>query len=227
VACADEETVTLIEAYGARRYAPQDALCSERCQQAMAWYEWDTSIAAGFFELLRHFENALGHAMAAQLAAGFGQADWWNAQTLNLTHAGNAMIDKAVERIGFTRHTAPVGRLVNELMLGYWVSLLSNGLDYDNRLWRPMLRHAFPEYRGSRSALHTDLRYLLTLRNKIAHQAPIGSRHLSADHASIHRIVGYLGQEQVKWMERYDRVLALLVLKPQGCPNRTPQRPGC
>ncbi|MBS2963957.1 hypothetical protein KGA66_12950 [Actinocrinis puniceicyclus] len=211
--------IALIEAMGARRYAPLGQLCSGSCQRAMVWYAWDAAVAAGFFELLRHFENALGRAMSARLAAGFARADWWNAQTLDLTYTGNAMIEKAAERIGRTRGTAPVGSFANELMLGFWVSLLSRGSDYDNRLWRPMLRHAFPEYRGSRAALHQDLAYLVTLRNKIAHHAPIGSRHLPADHESIHRIVGYLGQLQVKWLERHDRVPALLALRPGRCPN--------
>jgi hypothetical protein len=226
MSCADEEMVALMEAQGARRYTPQGALCSEYCRQAMVWYEWDTTVAAGFFKLLRHLENALGNAMSSQLAQGFARTDWWNAQTLRLTYAGNQMIDRAARRIGCTRDDAPADRLVTELTLGFWVSLLSRGEDYDNTLWRFMLRHAFPEYHGERGALHENLKYLVTFRNKIAHQAPIGSRDLVADHTSIHRTVGHLGQGQAKWLEGRDRVPALLVLKPERCPNAMPPRPG-
>jgi hypothetical protein len=74
------------------------------------------------------------------------------------------------------------------------------------------------------SGFHDDLDYLRTFRNRIMHHVPIGSRHLSADHASIYRITGYLAPDFAKWVQVDDRVPELLAQRPAPCPHRVPRQ---
>jgi hypothetical protein len=127
---------------------------------------------------------------------------------------------EAADRVRAGGRTLKPGEVVYEMTFGFWVSLLSRGNDYENRLWRPHLRHAFPEYRGNRERLRQDLDYLRTLRNQIMHHRPIGSRHLAADCASIYRVIGYVSPDLTKWLPAMDRVPMLLAARPGPCPQR-------
>ena len=67
------------------------------------------------------------------------------------------------------------GRVIAELPLGFWSSLLGN--DYNRRLWQPCLRTAF-DGPVRRTHLHAELNDLRLLRNRIAHHEPIHGRDL-------------------------------------------------
>jgi hypothetical protein len=221
MACApDEEVNALIRRVNATRYAPAGMLCGANCQNALTWYQWDAQMSGAFYELLKHLENTLSLAMSSRLAVGFGQVDWWNAPGIDLHHAAEQMALEAADRVRAGGRTLKPGEVVYEMTFGFWVSLLSRGNDYENRLWRPHLRHAFPEYRGNRERLRQDLDYLRTLRNQIMHHRPIGSRHLAADCASIYRVIGYVSPDLTKWLPAMDRVPMLLAARPGPCPQR-------
>jgi hypothetical protein len=68
-------------------------------------------------------------------------------------------------------------------------------------LWRPCLFRAFPHTRGSRTQVHQPLDYLRTFRNRIAHHAPIFTRHLEADYASILAVAGWICPKTRDWIE--------------------------
>ena len=102
-----------------------------------------------------------------------------------------------------------------ELSFGFWTGLLGRGNAYEHRLWIPALRHAFPNYRGSRTHLHGVAESLRLLRNRIAHHEPVFDRHLAADHASILKLAGYLDDDVRGWIDSQSRVSEVLSRRGQ------------
>jgi hypothetical protein len=216
------------EALKADLFAPQGALCSTGCHRALHWYEWETQVAGAFFELLRHLERTLARAVARELTEHFGRGNWWDDPRIRLHYVARQKIDDLVYDRSGNRRNLTTEDVQRELTMGFWVALLGRGNDYETRLWRPALRHAFPGYRGTRADVHRTLDYLRTFRNRVAHLEPIGSRDLEADRRSIYRVLGYLSADVAQWAIKADRVEGIIVARPQQCTPRVPhQRDGC
>lgn len=107
--------------------------------------------------------------------------------------------------------------ILEDLSLGFWVSLLGSGNQYESRLWRPTLHLAFPGYHGLRKPLHRDFDHVRTFRNRIAHHKPIFYRHLAADHDTIFRLAGYISPVLPTWMAFNDRVPQVLACQSDVC----------
>jgi hypothetical protein len=106
-----------------------------------------------------------------------------------------------------------------EVTLGFWVTLLGSGCDYETQLWRPMAA-GFPGYQGPRLPLWRRLDHLRKLRNKVAHQEPIGHRRLEKDRESILTAVGYVSPAVARRMDAADTTLPdLLDNRPGACPR--------
>jgi hypothetical protein len=54
---------------------------------------------------------------------------------------------------------------------------------------------------------------LRILRNRIAHHSPIYRRDLSADHARILRLLGYVSWDYAGWVLAHDRVPLVLAAR--------------
>ncbi|MDX2621425.1 hypothetical protein PV356_18130 [Streptomyces sp. WI03-5b] len=213
----------MARAVRADAFSPLGALCSPECTDALRWYTWEVNIAAAFFTLLRHLERTLGHALSEQLTVRFGREDWWDHPAIGLHHASRRKIEEILAKLARDHRRAVTAEAVQrELTLGFWVSLLGPGNDYETRLWRPTLRHAFPAYRGPRRPLHRDLDHLRTLRNKVAHHEPIGLRDLAADRRSAYRILGYLSADVLDWVAAEDQIPQLLTERPASCAQVLP-----
>jgi len=106
--------------------------------------------------------------------------------------------------------------VVAALSFGFWVSLLSggHGWNYEMTLWRPGLRKAFPEYRGTRARLHNKLNTVRLFRNRIAHHEPVHHRHLAADYESVLTIAGWLSPAYARWIRRQDQIVEVIARRP-------------
>ena len=170
------------------------------------------------FEMLRHLENAISRAVSLRLTGHYKRADWWNAPGLALTSITSGMIREAEARVERKRLPLSAINIQRELTLGFWVSIIGRGLDYETKLWRPM-KPAFPGYRGKRQPLWTQLNFLRLLRNDVAHHDRIGERHLEADRASILRALGFISAEAEVWVAGVETMGALLRSRPEPCPG--------
>src|SRR3954465_4517959 len=160
--------------------------------RAMRLYGWNVEVSAAFWGPLQALEVAKRNAMHRELSGAFGRPDWWNEPGLVLTHVAQDQVGGAEDALRRRGRSLAPGAVVAELPFGFWVALLAKGLNYEMQLWRPALRHAFPQYKGARRDLHKPLDYLREFRNRIAHHEPIFSRHLVADLASIRALIGYV-----------------------------------
>ncbi|HEX6871364.1 MAG TPA: hypothetical protein VF163_09735 [Micromonosporaceae bacterium] len=184
---------------------------------AIRLYAWNIEVSATFLGPLNCLEVVLRNALHQELVTLVGVEFWWNDHRIQLIKPGRDVLDAVVRRLG--RRVPPVsaGHIVSELTFGFWVGLLGRGHNYEMRLWRPALRKAFPHYHGNRADLHRELDHLRTFRNRIAHYEAIYHRHLSADHASILRIIGHISPEVADWVRRTDRVDAVLARRAEVC----------
>jgi len=182
---------------------------------APAWdlYQWNVEVSQAFYGPLHCLEITLRNALHDRLRVQYGHADWWRKAPLNEHDSGKvAKAGEALRRKGTRRPSAD--DVVAELSFGFWVSLLSRR--YDRYLWVPALHRAFPHYTGSREVLRDNVQAMVLLRNRIMHHEPIHHRHLDADHAKIHRLLGYLEPEIVAWLHAFDRVPDVLGRRPKG-----------
>lgn len=188
-------------------------LVASHGDSARAWrlYRWNVEVSQAFYGPLHCLEIGLRNAVHDRLLERYGRADWWEAAPLKKHDSGKvAKARDDLRRKGVGRPTAD--DVVAELSFGFWVSLLSSS--YDRHLWVPTLHRAFPHYAGRRSVLRDNFQAMVLLRNRIMHHEPIHHRHLPADHAKIHRLLGYLEPEIATWLQGFDRVPEILGRKP-------------
>ncbi|MBN3928969.1 hypothetical protein IQ279_04830 [Streptomyces verrucosisporus] len=220
MSCTTADEKALIDFVDAERYADPGTLCSPSCRQALKWSDWETDVSKAMYGLLRHLENILRSTVSTRLAAHYGRDDWWNARRLRLTHGTMEKIRDAEAKLARASVSATPAAVQREVTLGFWVSLLGRGADYETQLWRPM-SSGFPGYRGRRRPLYTRLDHLRLLRNKVAHQDRIGGRDLAADRRSVLTVIGYVSQAAALRVEAADTDLpALLANRPGACAQR-------
>jgi hypothetical protein len=157
------------------------------------------------------------NALQCALAAHFRRTDWWASPQARLHRLTARKIDEAEQELRRRGKIPDPNRIVAELSMGFWVSLLGPGNEYETRLWRPALHSAFRGYRGKRKGLHRDFDHVRTFRNRVAHHEPIYHRHLAADHDTIMRLAGYISGSYAAWMRQHDRVPEVLAYRGDVC----------
>lgn len=216
VVTADE--FSMLRAIASReRIEPYLVICLGDRSAAVRLYSWNIQVSAAFQAPLGCLEVAFRNALHYRLSTLFGRGDWWLSPGTRLHHTGQHILTEAVQEIQRRGIRPTPGRVVAELPFGFWVSLLGSGTDYETRLWRPALRHAFPGYRGQRRPLHQEFDEVRRFRNRIAHHEPIHRRDLVADHVRVIRLLGYVSPEYAAWVRLNDRVPDVLAHKADVC----------
>lgn len=198
----------LVSALSSPRLSKYVLVARGRTDTAVRLYWWNVEVCGALYGSLHCLELALRNALHDRLRRKYGRPDWWEVAPLDpQTKRLVAEARRKCER----RRTAPTpDSIVAELSFGFWVSLLSRG--YDRGLWVPTLHKAFPYLDQPRKRLYDGLTSLVLLRNRIMHHEPVHHRDLSADHAKIYRMLGYISPElavEAKAMDRFPEVLAV------------------
>jgi len=187
--------------------------------QALRLYTWNIQAASAFWGPLHVFEVALRNAFHSQLAARFGQADWWDSPNIHFTHVGAAMVAQA--KTSASRVAAVKGRplqtgdVVAALSYGFWSSLAGpgGGCQYETQFWQPALIKAFPNNQvvgTRRAAMSRNLESVRLFRNRIANHEPIFRRHLAADHDTLIRLADAIDHDLADYMSSHSRVVDVL-----------------
>ena len=135
---------------------------------AILLYEQNTLLAESLYGVLQGLEVSLRNTIHEQLAADYGQAEWWD--TVKLEPEQGAMLRKARDILSKEGKALVAGQVVAELSFGFWTGL--TGPKYDV-LWRDHLVKIFPRRPVQRSEVQTRLNSIRKLRNRIAHHEPI------------------------------------------------------
>ena len=222
ITLSPSQLVAIRTAIGADRLAAYDTAVGGDRARAVDLYGWNAAVSAALFEDLSVLEVILRNACHRELRAwntAQSQASPWYHHPV-LTPGGMEDVGRARRRVVQGGKPETEGRVVAELMFGFWRLLHSK--TYEATLWTPCLRHAYPfQQPNDRSAVYDRLDRLNTLRNRIAHHEPIHSGTIAKtglDIAGMHQalldLLDWIDRDVQHWVTTYSRVPALLQNRP-------------
>lgn len=153
-------------------------------------YLWDHDLAAAALGDIAILEVALRNAMTEQLVRRANRPDWY-AVDIDLDDRSLSSIKRAWGDIPASRRTP--GRVVAQLMFGFWPDLLETGgkiykdtprqrqADYE-QMWRDGMKDAFPGGRRlararseqfGRTWMFDVVKKVHALRNRVSHHEPL------------------------------------------------------
>ncbi|KXF49591.1 hypothetical protein AXA44_23825 [Rhodococcus sp. SC4] len=204
------------------RLAPYLRAAGGNIDRALDLYEWNTQISAALFADFSYFEVILRNACHRQLqqwvARQNSTAPWYRHPALTTRSAED--VTKARNRATRGRRQETEGRVVAELMFGFWRFLHSRS--YEATLWTPSLRHAYPHQTPRRrSDVYNRLDHLNTLRNRIAHHEPIHGpaigdtgKDIAALHDELLTILKWIDPTIEAWLRTHSTVPHALQQRP-------------
>jgi hypothetical protein len=203
-------------------------------------YIWDRDVSAAAMADIAIVEVAMRNSMNDALAKIAGQSDWY-ARDVGLDNRSLDAVAKAWSEVPALRRTP--GRVVAQLMFGFWRNLLEAGgdagrgplkrsVDYE-QLWRAGLSTAFPGGRAvaaSRGERFTRtwtlnvVKNVHALRNRAAHHEPLlngiplpgEKRRISiADgHRSILELAELLDRDLAAWLALNGHLASAITSEP-------------
>jgi hypothetical protein len=210
----DEPTLIALEgSLSLERLAPYLELAEKDRVYAIRLYEWNARVSESLYSLLQGLEVTLRNKINQVLSQAFGQEYWWDVCGLQQKQIDE--VHKAIERILDDGRDVTSGRIVAELMFGFWVSLF--GTDYAQSLYDHHLRKCFPMQKVGRKDVAKNLKKIRFLRNRVAHhESVIGrlglERNLKKDVQDILEMIGLMCPTTAKWVSanstfdsQYDR----------------------
>jgi hypothetical protein len=225
-----EEQRTLIRSLAPERLRRFRAAVGGGDRAAIGLYIIDAQLASHMHATLRFVEVALRERLHRALKASFGER-WFVAERDLFDKAVLVQLDDALVRVG---EKAPAGKVIAQLMLGTWVSLLGRGdhkpdgtrASYSADIWAPSLQAAFPG--RSRVEVHRLARRLNWARNRINHCEPVvfgfpqpgtGQGRIQVRSApgllveDARKLIGFLDGDLAGWLHRWTEI-DLLVHDP-------------
>ena len=216
-----EEPLTEIEAaLSPERLQPYLDVAGGDRERALRLYLWNTAVSAAFYGPLQGLEVVLRNAIHRQLSKRYGSV-WYGNLDVGLDRGAQGRIRQAISELDREGSTNDTPRLVATLSFGFWVSLLGSGgrlesgrkANYEMTLWRPALRQVFAHRTTLiRRQAHSPLNELRLLRNRIAHHEPIFAWNLTADHARILEVMGWISPGIQTWTAHHSQLPVLLEL---------------
>lgn len=176
--------------------------------QAILHYRSNIELAESFYPCLSVFEVALRNALSRELETMTGREDWYVvfSNTPGLTSL-NRYITQASKQISGRHETVSPSKLIAELTLGFWVSLLNS--EYEKVLWKH-LRRAFPympKNMRQRKNVSAPLNSIRSFRNRIFHNESIcwNLNRVADIHKELLLVMGWINQDIPEWIVVIDR----------------------
>lgn len=170
-------------------YAPEDtagATHQEIASQALARYLWNVSLAEATYPVLHSVEIALRNGLHEAIMLLAGTPTWFEHPTLLCDEERPQIAEAQLRLTKAGKDPHDPGRVVAELMFGFWIALLARryadpGTTAPRRLWPDLLERAFPNIsaglrRGeTRGIAQLRSRFYLVglLRNRVSHHEPV------------------------------------------------------
>lgn len=192
---------------------------------ALALYEWNTEMSAAILHDLAHLEVAMRNVYNDALVAHQpGSLHWTedalryfpiapatakNGASIDRNEQPRRQIDRAIREAGGA--SAPRGKVVAELMFGFWRYLTTSAHEID--LWRPYLHHGFVTG-ASRQAVDQPMGKLHRLRNRVAHHEPLLRQDLLARRAEMINLLGLFSPDLRAYVESHSSWAAVESQRP-------------
>ncbi|MGW6172133.1 Abi family protein [Arthrobacter sp. NPDC055138] len=202
-------------------------------QRAFDLYQWNTAVNAALLHDFAHLEVALRNALHRELSALVQPALSWlaapTAQTLfpvamTTNKAGTPFdanewlrnrLRESRQKFGcdeFAPQLNPLieGRIVADLTFGAWVDLLDTR--FEGTLWTQALHKAFSQG-VARHDVHSRLRTLNGVRNRLAHHEP-NLKKANKAHRDLFWLLSVLDRDVQLHVRTHSTVAGLLASKP-------------
>lgn len=169
---------------------------------AIRIYEKNTRLSEALYGVLQGCEIALRNSIHEKLTNGFGRADWYDKPGILRRREATTLAHMKMKAQLFGKTVKP-GQIVAELMMGFWVRLLSP--EYEKSLWVPHLYKAFPHYRRpDRLRIFSRYDEIRKLRNRVAHHEPIFRVDGMAEYRKIMESVGWVCPVTAAWIDSHN-----------------------
>ena len=172
--------------------------------QALQLYIWNTALSEALYGPMQGLEITLRNKMNNEFTNRFGP-HWYDMRAMGLANRHRDHVMCAKQSLQLQGKPLDPPRVVAELNFGFWVGLY--GRQYENHLWRPVLRKIFINAPSPllRKDTHQVLDDLRLLRNRIAHHEPILHRPLLREYRLILAVIGWLCSSTAAWVRHYSR----------------------
>lgn len=181
---------------------PDDEVC------AIRHYQCNLQLAEAFYVSLSVFEVTLRNALCRELETMTGRKDWYATfpTTPGLTKL-NRYISQANKQIIGRHENITPSKVIAELTLGFWVSLLNS--EYERLLWKD-LRRAFPfmpKRERQRKNVSAPLNTFRTFRNRVFHNESIcwNLCRVEEIHQEMITVMGWMNKDVPGWLQQIDR----------------------
>ena len=178
-------------------------------KRAIAHYQCNIELAESFYPCLSILEVALRNALSRELETMTGREDWYAVfpTTPGLSNL-NRYITKASKQIAGRHEIVTPSKIIAELTLGFWVSLLN--AEYELLLWKH-LRRAFPympKHLRQRKNVSSPLNSFRSFRNRVFHNESIcwSMKRVREIHNELYQVMGWINKDLPTWALSLDRV---------------------
>ena len=177
-------------------------------KRAIDHYRSNIELAESFYPCLSVFEVTLRNALSRELETMAGREDWYSIfpTTPGLVNL-NRYITQAQKQIINRKENVTPAKVIAELTLGFWVSLLNS--EYERLLWKH-LRRAFPympKHLRQRKNVSAPLNSFRAFRNRVFHHESIcwNLHRVSEIHDSLFLMLEWMNKDLPLWLKPIDR----------------------
>ena len=176
--------------------------------RAVKHYQSNIKLTEAFYTSLSVLEVALRNALSRELKTMTGRDDWYAifANTPGLTNL-NKYITQATKQIAGRHEQITTSKIIAELTLGFWVSLLN--AEYERLLWKD-LRRAFPyipKKDRKRKNVSAPLNRFRAFRNRVFHNESIcwNMKKVQEIHDELLLVLEWINMDLPEWLKEIDR----------------------
>ena len=176
--------------------------------RAVKHYQSNIKLTEAFYTSLSVLEVALRNALSRELKTMTGRDDWYVifANTPGLTNL-NKYITQATKQIAGRHEQITTSKIIAELTLGFWVSLLN--AEYERLLWKD-LRRAFPyipKKDRKRKNVSAPLNIFRAFRNRVFHNESIcwNMKKVQEIHDELLLVLEWINKDLPEWLTEIDR----------------------
>ncbi len=176
--------------------------------RAVKHYQSNIKLTEAFYTSLSVLEVALRNALSRELKTMTGRDDWYVifANTPGLTNL-NKYITQASKQIAGRHEQITTSKIIAELTLGFWVSLLN--AEYERLLWKD-LRRAFPyipKKDRKRKNVSAPLNRFRSFRNRVFHNESIcwNMKKVQEIHDELLLVLEWINKDLPEWLTEIDR----------------------
>ena len=176
--------------------------------RAILHYKCNLELSESMYISLSVLEVALRNAISRELRKMTGRDDWYAVfPGIPGLRSLNKYVTLATHHISGRHETITPSKIIAELTLGFWVSLLNS--EYERVLWKD-IRRAFPYMPKAirqRKNISAPLNRFRNFRNRIFHNEAIcwNINHVCYIHSELIQVLGWINKDLPLWVARFDR----------------------